>query len=286
MSSVLRACPPRSVGRHGVLVCQILCNLGVDSQGLTATCESCGGSYAPVLVVREWRHAVLRDLKQAVDAEAALLESESSDCDAEAHATRGAAGSHADDSGDDAVASSDEEAHVVPDGQLPEADGGAPAAVPGAGTDDQATRRGKLQFVVPPSADEVTKRGTDHVLQVTFLSPPALRRQLEEVVTTHGEAALCQEDMVRTNPTVYWNLVWQCARNGLPLPIASSERRRGHSYSERVFVGWDGPGVVAHAQVRCTMLRGHATTVLTIFFAFAPETGARLGTGTERLPRV
>jgi len=82
-----------------------------------------------------------------------------------------------------------------------------------------------------------------------YLSPAALRVQLEDLVSERGEAVLCQEELITSAPAVYWNLVWYCARSGLPLPVPSKHRRRGHSYSERVLIGWDGPGIVSQAQV-------------------------------------
>ncbi|CAM9836688.1 unnamed protein product [Phaeothamnion confervicola] len=52
-----------------------------------------------------------------------------------------------------------------------------------------------------------------------YISPAALRDQLEELLQRHSEKAFTLQGMLQLAPTLLWNLWWLCARFGLPLPL-------------------------------------------------------------------
>ncbi len=53
----------------------------------------------------------------------------------------------------------------------------------------------------------------------TYLSPQALRRQLEGVICREGLHAVQRETLRSTHSTIFWNMVWYCSRLRLPLFI-------------------------------------------------------------------
>lgn len=53
----------------------------------------------------------------------------------------------------------------------------------------------------------------------TYLSPQALRRQLEGVVCREGLRAVKRDSLRNSHSTIFWNMVWYCSRLGLPLFI-------------------------------------------------------------------
>jgi hypothetical protein len=54
---------------------------------------------------------------------------------------------------------------------------------------------------------------------VTYISPAALRSALERLIDEHGESILEREKLKATDPELFYNLWWYCARFSLPLPL-------------------------------------------------------------------
>lgn len=103
--------------------------------------------------------------------------------------------------------------------------------------------------------DSFGEKASDMVFQVALISPLALRDRLERAIEEHGEEQLTQEKLLDSAPSLYWNLVWYCARLRMPLPLISSSLRRWHGWAERIFVGWDPARVVAAAKRRVTWVK-------------------------------
>lgn len=59
-----------------------------------------------------------------------------------------------------------------------------------------------------------------HEGYVTYLSPYKLRRMLEQLVHEYGEQVLRRDRLLETDPQIFYNLWWYCARFSLPLPLA------------------------------------------------------------------
>jgi DENN domain-containing protein 4 len=49
-------------------------------------------------------------------------------------------------------------------------------------------------------------------LNVPYLNPLVLRKELESILTQEGDAALTKHSFVEEHPIIYWNLVWVMER--------------------------------------------------------------------------
>eukprot|EP00753_Platysulcus_tardus_P017916 PLAT6635.1.p1 GENE.PLAT6635.1~~PLAT6635.1.p1 ORF type:complete len:998 (-),score=366.32 PLAT6635.1:507-3086(-) len=64
---------------------------------------------------------------------------------------------------------------------------------------------------------------------VDYLSPLAMRNEAERALQKHGSKLLVRSDCRRLEPTLYWNLLWYCARLQLPPPfVIASEDEAGY----------------------------------------------------------
>jgi hypothetical protein len=67
---------------------------------------------------------------------------------------------------------------------------------------------------------------------VKYVSPVQLRLYLEETIELHGYGAL--QDLFKTSPFLYWNMLWYCTRVGIPMPLNGPIPS-----SARVVIRWD-----------------------------------------------
>ncbi|CAB3406093.1 unnamed protein product [Caenorhabditis bovis] len=77
------------------------------------------------------------------------------------------------------------------------------------------------------STPEKTKASEYETIQVEFVSPLVLRRELETILTTDKDA-MKKESLKDTNPVVFWNLVYYMRRLGLPSQLFSWIAPRHH----------------------------------------------------------
>ena len=83
-------------------------------------------------------------------------------------------------------------------------------------------------------ANVSTDHQTDIRVQVPYLSPLVLRKELESILEREGDACLSDPECVNDHPIIYWNLIWFFERIGvsshLPgmcLKASSLNRRQG-----------------------------------------------------------
>lgn len=56
---------------------------------------------------------------------------------------------------------------------------------------------------------------------VPYLNPLVLRKELENILTQHGDDVLCKSQFVDGHAIIYWNLVWFMERIGVTTHLAS-----------------------------------------------------------------
>jgi len=74
---------------------------------------------------------------------------------------------------------------------------------------------------------------------VVYMNPIALRVALEEYIDEVGEESLHRDSLRQSDPDVFYNLMWFCARFGLPLPLPleqTNEHQNAHYFG---FAAWD-----------------------------------------------
>ena len=54
-----------------------------------------------------------------------------------------------------------------------------------------------------------------YLLQVPYLSPLVLRKELESILEREGDACLSDAECVNDHPIIYWNLIWYFERIGV-----------------------------------------------------------------------
>lgn len=58
-------------------------------------------------------------------------------------------------------------------------------------------------------------------LTVPYLNPLVLRKELENILTQHGDDVLCKSQFVDDHSIIYWNLVWFMERIGAQTHLSS-----------------------------------------------------------------
>ncbi|TRY69064.1 hypothetical protein TCAL_04429 [Tigriopus californicus] len=92
-------------------------------------------------------------------------------------------------------------------------------------------------------AQDVTPSLT-HPSPVQYLSPLVLRKRLEHLLETEGDACLLDPKIVQTNPIIFWNLIWYFERIGvkshLPGLCLSAAQRLAEGLEGVIDDSWAG----------------------------------------------
>lgn len=62
-----------------------------------------------------------------------------------------------------------------------------------------------VQIIVDDSLKDVKQSDS---LSIPYLNPLVLRKELENILTEEGDAALIRTNFVEEHPIIYWNLLW------------------------------------------------------------------------------
>lgn len=64
------------------------------------------------------------------------------------------------------------------------------------------------------------EKQTDQI-NVPYLNPLVLRKELENILTQHGDSILCKSQFVDMHDIIYWNLVWFMERIGVQTHLSN-----------------------------------------------------------------
>lgn len=69
-------------------------------------------------------------------------------------------------------------------------------------------------------------------LSVPYLNPLVLRKELENILTQHGDDVLCKSQFVDDHSIIYWNLVWFMERIGVQTHLSSLFFKKSVSFDK------------------------------------------------------
>lgn len=66
-----------------------------------------------------------------------------------------------------------------------------------------------VQITVDASLADLKKSDK---LSIPYLNPLVLRKELENILSQHGDSVLCKSNFVDEHPIIFWNLIWYMER--------------------------------------------------------------------------